>query len=173
MCHLNHYFFINRSRRIEKIYIYTCYLLANPPHKLLPTVEERRKQETIRKQPCQRTGKTCSRKSEDRYKDQTDQCAGNHLKYTGKVQQSRKSPFPGYKMPHGFSNDIDTILFWSIEDLHFSAELMVYLVRYCVSKGDKSLHFIQIKWHWHGMRKKLLLWNRPKVKPPSPKQTPS
>ena len=91
MCHLNHYFFINRSRRIEKIYIYTCYLLANPPHKLLPTVEERRKQETIRKQPCQRTGKTCSRKSEDRYKDQTDQCAGNHLKYTGKYSKAGKA----------------------------------------------------------------------------------
>ena len=91
MCHLNHYFFINRSRRIEKIYIYTCYLLANPPHKLLPTVEERRKQETIRKQPCQRTGKTGSRKSEDRYKDQTDQCAGNHLKYTGKYSKAGKA----------------------------------------------------------------------------------
>ena len=91
MCHLNHYFFINRSRRIEKIYIYTCYLLANPPHKLLPTVEECRKQETIRKQPCQRTGKTCSRKSEDRYKDQTDQCAGNHLKYTGKYSKAGKA----------------------------------------------------------------------------------
>ena len=66
-------------RHIKKTYIYTCYLLASPPHKFLPAMKERRKQETIRKQPCQRTGKTCSRKSEDRYKDQTDQCAGNHL----------------------------------------------------------------------------------------------
>ena len=78
-------------RHIKKTYIYTCYLLASPPHKFLPAMKERRKQETIRKQPCQRTGKTCSRKSEDRHKDQTDQCAGNHLKYTGKYSKAGKS----------------------------------------------------------------------------------
>ena len=78
-------------RHIKKTYIYTCYLLASPPHKFLPAMKERRKQETIRKQPCQRTGKTCSRKSEDRYKDQTDQSAGNHFEYTGKYRETGKA----------------------------------------------------------------------------------
>lgn len=67
---------------------------------------------------------------------------------------------------HPFSeNDINTILFWH-EDLHFSAELIVYLVEYCVSKGHTNLRYLnKVALAWH--EKKLLLWNRPKVKPPS------
>lgn len=67
---------------------------------------------------------------------------------------------------HPFSeNDINTILFWH-EDLHFSAELIVYLVEYCVSKGHTNLRYLnKVALAWH--EKKSLLWNRPKVKPPS------
>mgnify|MGYP006867295865 CR=1 FL=1 len=91
MCHLNHYFFINRSRRIEKIYIYTCYLLANPPHKLLPTVEECRKQEGIRKDPCERTCKARRKKSE--YRNQTEPHQGSccHLADSGQDRKGGKA----------------------------------------------------------------------------------
>ena len=34
-------------RHIKKTYIYTCYLLASPPHKFLPAMKERRKQANL------------------------------------------------------------------------------------------------------------------------------
>lgn len=51
---------------------------------------------------------------------------------------------------HPFSeNDINTILFWH-EDLHFSAELIVYLVEYCVSKGHTNLRYLnKVALAWH------------------------
>ena len=46
-------------------------------------------------------------------------------------------------------NDINTILFWH-EDLHFSAELIVYLVEYCVSKGHTNLRYLnKVALAWH------------------------
>lgn len=51
---------------------------------------------------------------------------------------------------HPFSeNDINTILFWH-EELHFSAELIVYLVEYCVSKGHTNLRYLnKVALAWH------------------------
>ena len=37
--------------------------------------------------------------------------------------------------------DINTILYWH-ESLHFSTELIVYLVEYCISKGHSSLRYM-------------------------------
>ena len=46
-------------------------------------------------------------------------------------------------------NDINTILFWH-EELHFSTELIVYLVEYCVSKGHTNLRYLnKVALAWH------------------------
>lgn len=38
--------------------------------------------------------------------------------------------------------DINTILYWH-ESLHFSTELIVYLVEYCISKGHSSIRYME------------------------------
>jgi DnaD/phage-associated family protein len=38
-------------------------------------------------------------------------------------------------------NDMNTILFWH-EQLHFSTELIVYLLEYCISKGHTSMRYL-------------------------------
>lgn len=73
-----------------------------------------------------------------------------------KSQNFRKSGYSGNAfvvetyIRHPFSeNDINTILFWH-EDLHFSAELIVYLVEYCVSKGHTNLRYLnKVALAWH------------------------
>lgn len=46
-------------------------------------------------------------------------------------------------------NDINTILFW-YEELHFSTELIVYLVEYCVSKGHTHMRYLnKVALAWH------------------------
>lgn len=44
------------------------------------------------------------------------------------------------KHPLG-ATDINTVLFWH-ETLHFSTELIVYLVEYCISKGHSSMRYM-------------------------------
>ena len=49
--------------------------------------------------------------------------------------------------------DISRILYF-YDELHFSAELLEYLVEYCVSKGSTSLHYIEkvgLAWHEAGI----------------------
>lgn len=47
------------------------------------------------------------------------------------------------------STDINTILFW-YESLHFSTELIVYLVEYCISKGHSSMRYMdKVAMGWH------------------------
>lgn len=49
--------------------------------------------------------------------------------------------------------DIGRLLYF-YDELHFSAELLEYLVEYCVSKGSTSLHYIEkvgLAWHESGV----------------------
>ena len=47
------------------------------------------------------------------------------------------------------STDINTILYW-YENLHFSTELIVYLVEYCICKGHSSMRYIdKVALGWH------------------------
>lgn len=53
-------------------------------------------------------------------------------------------------MKHPLSeNDMNTILYWH-ETLHFSTELIVYLLEYCISKGHSSIRYmdkVALSWH--------------------------
>lgn len=53
-------------------------------------------------------------------------------------------------MKHPLSeNDMNTILYWH-EALHFSTELIVYLLEYCISKGHSSIRYmdkVALSWH--------------------------
>lgn len=49
--------------------------------------------------------------------------------------------------------DVNRLLYF-YDELHFSAELLEYLVEYCVSKGSTSLHYLEkvgIAWHEAGI----------------------
>lgn len=51
------------------------------------------------------------------------------------------------------STDVGRLLYF-YDELHFSAELLEYLVEYCVSKGSTSLHYIEkvgLAWHQKGI----------------------
>jgi DnaD/phage-associated family protein len=46
------------------------------------------------------------------------------------------------------STDINTVLYW-YDELHFSTELIVYLVEYCISEGHSSMHYmdkVALRW---------------------------
>lgn len=46
-------------------------------------------------------------------------------------------------------NDMNTVLFWH-EDLHFSTELIVYLLEYCITKGHTSMRYLdKVAQGWH------------------------
>ena len=46
-------------------------------------------------------------------------------------------------------NDMNTVLFWH-EELHFSTELIVYLLEYCISKGHSSMRYLdKVALGWH------------------------
>lgn len=46
-------------------------------------------------------------------------------------------------------NDMNTVLFWH-EELHFSTELIVYLLEYCISKGHTSMRYLdKVALGWH------------------------
>jgi DnaD/phage-associated family protein len=50
-------------------------------------------------------------------------------------------------------NDMTTVLFWH-EQLHFSTELIVYLLEYCISKGHTSMRYLDkvaLSWHEKGI----------------------
>ncbi|MFV0527326.1 MAG: DnaD domain protein [Lachnospiraceae bacterium] len=50
-------------------------------------------------------------------------------------------------------NEAQRLLFY-YEDLHFSGELIEYLIEYCVSRGCKSMHYINevaLRWHEDGI----------------------
>lgn len=50
-------------------------------------------------------------------------------------------------------NDINTLLYWH-EELHFSTELIVYLLEYCISKGHSSMRYLDkvaLGWHEKGI----------------------
>ena len=50
-------------------------------------------------------------------------------------------------------NDMNTVLFWH-EQLHFSTELIVYLLEYCISKGHSSMRYLDkvaLGWHEKGI----------------------
>lgn len=50
-------------------------------------------------------------------------------------------------------NDVCTVLFWH-EELHFSTELIVYLLEYCISKGHSSMRYLDkvaLGWHEKGI----------------------
>lgn len=53
-------------------------------------------------------------------------------------------------MKHPLSeNDMNTILFWH-EELHFSTELIIYLLEYCISKGHSSVRYMdKVAQGWH------------------------
>ena len=53
-------------------------------------------------------------------------------------------------MKHPLSeNDMNTILYWH-EALHFSTELIVYLLEYCISKGHSSIRYMdKVALGWH------------------------
>ena len=46
-----------------------------------------------------------------------------------------------YIKPPLSENDVNTVLFWH-EELHFSVELIVYLLEYCISKGHSSMRYL-------------------------------
>jgi DnaD/phage-associated family protein len=49
---------------------------------------------------------------------------------------------------------MNTVLFWH-EQLHFSTELIVYLLEYCISKGHTSMRYmdkVALGWHEKGIR---------------------
>jgi DnaD/phage-associated family protein len=46
------------------------------------------------------------------------------------------------------STDINTVLYW-YDEFHFSTELIVYLVEYCISEGHSSMHYmdkVALRW---------------------------
>ena len=46
-------------------------------------------------------------------------------------------------------SDVNTVLYWR-EELHFSNDLIVYLLEYCISKGHSSMRYLDkvaIGWH--------------------------
>ena len=46
------------------------------------------------------------------------------------------------------ATDINTVLYW-YDELHFSTELIVYLVEYCISEGHSSMHYmdkVALRW---------------------------
>ena len=46
-------------------------------------------------------------------------------------------------------NDMNTVLYWH-EELHFSTELIVYLLEYCISKGHTSMRYLdKVALGWH------------------------
>ena len=50
-------------------------------------------------------------------------------------------------------NDVSTVLYWH-EELHFSTELIVYLLEYCISKGHSSMRYLDkvaLSWHEKGI----------------------
>ena len=50
--------------------------------------------------------------------------------------------------------DIETLLYF-YDQLHFSTDLIDYLVQYCVNKGKKSFHYMQtvaLAWHEKGIK---------------------
>jgi DnaD/phage-associated family protein len=50
-------------------------------------------------------------------------------------------------------NDMNTVLYWH-EQLHFSTELIVYLLEYCISKGHTSMRYmdkVALGWHEKGI----------------------
>lgn len=50
-------------------------------------------------------------------------------------------------------NDTNTLLYWH-EELHFSTELIVYLLEYCISKGHSSMRYLDkvaLGWHEKGI----------------------
>ena len=50
--------------------------------------------------------------------------------------------------------EIECIMFF-YDDLHFSADLLEYLLEYCVSKGSTSIHYLKkvgLAWHESGIR---------------------
>lgn len=50
-------------------------------------------------------------------------------------------------------SDINTLLYWH-EELHFSQELIVYLLEYCISKGHSSMRYLDkvaLGWHEKGI----------------------
>lgn len=51
------------------------------------------------------------------------------------------------------TTDINTVLYW-YDELHFSTELIVYLVEYCISEGHSSMHY---------MDKVALRWSEDKI----------
>lgn len=51
------------------------------------------------------------------------------------------------------TTDINTVLYW-YDELHFSTELIVYLVEYCISEGHSSMHY---------MDKVALRWSEEKI----------
>lgn len=51
------------------------------------------------------------------------------------------------------ATDINTVLYW-YDELHFSTELIVYLVEYCISEGHSSMHY---------MDKVALRWSEDKI----------
>ena len=47
------------------------------------------------------------------------------------------------------SSDLNTIYFW-YDELHFSAEMIDYLVQYCISKGHYSMRYMdKVAMNWH------------------------
>ena len=51
------------------------------------------------------------------------------------------------------STDIHTIFFW-FDELHFSVELIEYLIEYCVGKGHTSIRYmdkVALSWHKEGI----------------------
>ena len=76
------------------------------------------------------------------------------------AQQYMQRPLSG--------TEIDTILYF-YEEMHFSVDLLDYLIEYCVSKGGKSIHYIRkvaFSWADEGIttakeaRKQTNLYNR-------------
>lgn len=50
------------------------------------------------------------------------------------------------------STDTNTILYWH-EELHFSSELIIYLVEYCLSKGRSSFRYMdKVALDWHSQQ---------------------
>jgi DnaD/phage-associated family protein len=51
------------------------------------------------------------------------------------------------------ATDINTVLYW-YDELHFSTELIVYLVEYCISEGHSSMHYmdkVALRWSEDGI----------------------
>ncbi len=51
------------------------------------------------------------------------------------------------------TTDINTVLYW-YDELHFSTELIVFLVEYCISEGHSSMHYmdkVALRWSEDGI----------------------